>query len=62
MRHHFPESRLMQTYAYGFLFAGLASACFLGGVTPEIGKLGKVATGVFATLFVVTEAMALFGA
>ena len=52
----------MQTYAYGFLIAGLASACFLGGVKPDIEKMSRFAVVAFTTLFVVTEAFALFSA
>lgn len=52
----------MQGYAYGFLLAGLASACFIDpGVKDSIAKLGKLSVGFFAVLFVVTEAMALLG-
>ena len=50
----------MQGYAYGFLIAGLASACFIdSGVKDSIARLGKMSVALFAVLFVVAETMAL---
>jgi len=52
----------MQGYATGFLLSALASSCFIAGVMPQFAKVSKFVTGVFAALFIVTEAMAVFGA
>jgi hypothetical protein len=55
------DARLaMQAYAYGFLIAALSSACFIDA-EATVARLGKWATGIFAALFVVTEAMAMMG-
>ena len=61
MKPFTPDARLdMQAYAYGFLIAALSSACFIDA-EATISRMGKWATGIFAVLFVVTEAMALMG-
>lgn len=57
---HFVARLAMQGYAYGFLIAGLSAACFIDA-EASIARMGKWATGIFAVLFVVTEAMALMG-
>lgn len=44
----------MHSYAIGFMFAGLLSACFIdSGVKRSVTRMARPALAVFATLFVV---------
>ena len=51
----------MQSYALTFAGCAICSLIFVYDTTPAVLKAGKIAVAVFTVLFVVTEALALFG-